>query len=64
MQLVNKAAHGEPRATQHVLTALRHYEEHSVAPAPAASWAFTEDDEKVIAQVVERILLSVPKESL
>jgi hypothetical protein len=63
MQLVNKAAQGEPRAMQHALTALRYYEERSAAPAPAASWAFTEDDEKVIAQVVERILLSAPKES-
>ena len=63
MQMVTKAAQGDARATQHVLSAMRHYEEGTEAPGPAASWTFIEDDQRVIAQVVERILLSAPKES-
>jgi len=63
MQMVTKAAQGDARATQHVLNALRHYEERSETPGPAASWAFMEDDQKVIAEVVERILRSAPQES-
>ena len=63
MQMVTKAAQGDARATQHVLSAIRHYEQHSETPGPAASWAFVEDHQKVIAQVVERILRSTAQES-
>ena len=63
MQMVTKAAQGDARATQHVLSAIRHYEQRSETPGPTASWAFVEDDENVIAQVVERILRSAAQES-
>jgi len=56
-QMVNKAAQGDARVTQQLLTALRHME-NGVPLAPAPTWAFTEDDEKVIDQVVQRILRS------
>ena len=62
MQLVTKAAQGDARAAQHLLSAIRHYEQRSETPGPAASWAFVEDDQKVIAQVIERILRSAALE--
>jgi len=62
MQMVTKAAQGDARAAQHLLSAIRHYEQRSETPGPAASWAFVEDDQKVIAQVIERILRSAALE--
>ena len=63
LQLVNKALQGDAKSMQHTLSAMRFYDERTQAPAPPASWAFTEDDQKVIEQVVDRILKSAPKES-
>jgi hypothetical protein len=58
MQLVGQATQGELRAAQHVMNASRQNDDAAHTPASAESWAFTDDDQKVIAQVVERILLS------
>ena len=63
MQLVNQATQGELRAAQLAMNASRHNDEAAPTPASAESWAFTDDDQKVIAQVVERILLSAPEKS-
>jgi hypothetical protein len=61
-QLANKAAQGDPRTMQQVLNATR-YMETGASPGPAPTWTFTEDDEKVIDQVVQRILRSAKDEA-